>query len=404
MFVGFLISRDWLIQRWWVGLVTGVGLALMLLPWQHLAQNHWRGWSTPIPHGQLILVLALAIVTPQIELIHASAILPLRDPTALQALGWTQEQVNSIHALGGLFMMAPVVLASWQYGWRGFILTLIWSGVWYVLTPLALPRDAFTWALYAIRGFVQLGVTLIVGGTVSILVTAQRQQQAQLEAANRQLAQQAIVREQLAASQERNRLARELHDTLAHALSGMAVQLQAVRTLLKVDQTAAATELLSAQQTLKQGLEESRRAIAALRASPLVELGLATALPERANEVGQRAGFAVQGTVAPIPWLSPEMEQTIYRIADEALINIERHAQASQVHLHLTQQDAQLILTIQDDGVGLELSAGENRGRYGLVGMKERAELLGGTVTITSQPGQGTTVKLTLPLLMPPAL
>ena len=269
MFVGFLISRNWLIQRWWVGLVTGVGLALLLLPWQQVARNQWRGWSHPLSHGQLILVLALAIVAPQIELIHASAILPARDPQIIQILGWTQEQINSIHALGGLFMMAPVVLASWQYGWRGFILTLIWSGIWYILTPLALPRDAFTWALYAIRGFVQLGVTLIVGGTVSLLVTAQRRQQAQLEAANRQLAQQAIVREQLAASQERNRLARELHDTLAHALSGTAVQLQAVRTLLKVNPDAAATELLSAQQTLKQGLEESRRAIAALRASPL---------------------------------------------------------------------------------------------------------------------------------------
>jgi hypothetical protein len=151
MFVGFLISRNWLIQRWWVGLVTGIGLLLLLFPWQHLAQNRWRGWSQPITHRQLILVLALAIIAPQIELIHASALLPSHDPTVLQTLGWTQEQVNSIYTLGGLFMMAPVVLASWQYGWRGFILTLIWSGVWYVLTPLALPRDAFTWALYAIR-------------------------------------------------------------------------------------------------------------------------------------------------------------------------------------------------------------------------------------------------------------
>ena len=78
--------------------------------------------------------------------------------------------------------------------------------------------------------------------------------------------------------------------------------------------------------------------------------------------------------------------------------NVERHAQARQVHLHLTWQDDQLVLTIQDDGLGMDVEMGSSRGRYGLVGMKERAELMGGNVLLSSQPGQGTTVKLTLPL------
>lgn len=398
MLVGYLVARDWIIQRWWLALVLGVILGLILTPWQHLAKNGWRGWLHTIPHGQLILALTLAVVAPQIELIQASYILPHADPIRWRVLGWSQEQINSVHALGGLFMMAPVVLASWQYGWTGFILTLIWSGVWYVLTPLALPRDAFTWALYAIRGFVQLGVTLIVGGIVSILVTAQRQQQAQLETANRQLAQQAVVREQLAASQERNRLARELHDTLAHSLSGTAVQLQAVRTLLKVNPDAAATELLSAQHTLKQGLEESRRAINALRASPLEEQGLASALRERADQIGRRAGLNIHCTINNRRPLSAAIEQTIYRIADEALVNVERHAEASQVEINLSEQENMILFMIKDDGVGFVTSEGESRGRYGLLGLRERAELVGGKLTINSAPGQGVTIQVVIPL------
>lgn len=398
MGIGFLISRDWLIQRWGLGLAMGGLLGLLLVPWGQLRQWREVHWQTPLSHRQLILALAVAVVTPQIELIHASGILPLRNPTALQVLGWTQEQLNSIHALGGLFMMAPVVLASWQYGWRGFSLTLLWSSLWYTITPLFLPSDVFTWALYAIRGFIQLGVTLIVGGTVSILVTAQRRQQAQLEAANQQLAAQVIVREQLAASQERNRLARELHDTLAHSLSGTAVQLQAVRTLLKVNPDAAAHELLSAQHTLKQGLEESRRAITALRAAPLDEQGFSSALLERVNQIAQRAGFAVHCEINNLPVLPTTIEQTVYRITDEALVNVERHAQASQVKVNLTKQSRSLILIIEDDGVGFVVEAGKRRGRYGLVGMQERAELVGGQLQIDSAPGQGTILHLTIPL------
>lgn len=398
MLLGYLVARDWIIQRWWLALVLGMILGLILTPWQHLARNGWRGWLHTIPHWQLILALTLAVVAPQIELIQASYILPHTDPIRWRVLGWSQEQINSVHALGGLFMMAPVVLASWQYGWKGFILTLIWSGVWYVLTPLALPRDAFTWVLYAIRGFVQLGVTLIVGGIVSILVTAQRQQQVQLETANRQLAQQAVVREQLAASQERNRLARELHDTLAHSLSGTAVQLQAVRTLLKVNPDAAAEQLLSAQHSLKQGLEESRRAIAALRATPLEEQGFLSALLERANQIGQRARFAVHCKISTLPTLPAPIEQTIYRIMDEALVNVERHAQASQVKVNLTKQGRSLVLTVEDDGVGFVVEEGKKRGRYGLIGMQERAELMGGQLQIDSATGQGTTLHLIIPL------
>jgi signal transduction histidine kinase len=353
-------------------------------------------------HTQLIIALIFALIAPQLDLWQSSHV-PfeplLANPRYVTALNWTQEQINSVYALGGLFMMVPVVLASWQYGRFGMWVSLSVSGLLYMLTPLVLPPDAFTWGIYAIRGFVLLGVTLILAYTVATLATAQRREQAALATANRKLAEQAVIGEQLATSRERNRLARELHDTLAHSLSGTAVQLQAVSTLLKLDPQAAATELVEAQQQIRRGLEESRRAIAALRASPLEELGLAAALQQRAERLAGRMGLPLQSNIlSPLPPLPPLVEQSVYRIADEALLNIERHAQASQIGVSLGLENGRLHLTISDDGQGFDVNQIEagNNGRFGLLGMKERAALIDADLEIESQAGQGTTVKLTV--------
>jgi signal transduction histidine kinase len=111
--------------------------------------------------------------------------------------------------------------------------------------------------------------------------------------------------------------------------------------------------------------------------------------------LGERAGLAVHCQVdEPLPPLPVLTEQTIYRTADEALLNVEKHAQASQVNLSLQQQDGCLILVIRDDGLGFTQEWVRRNGRFGLVGMKERAELVGGELTIESDLGQGTAVRL----------
>ena len=398
IFLGYILVGRWHIANWGMALTTGTLLLLWLLPWPNWIQPQ----SSQLKHSQLIVALILAIIAPQLDLWHSSHV-PfeplLANPRYVAELNWTQEQINSVYALGGLFTMVPVVLASWQYGRLGMWLSLSLNGLLYALTPFVLPAAAFTWGIYAIRGFVLLGVTLILAYTVATLATAQRREQAALAMANQKLAQQAVISEQLATSRERNRLARELHDTLAHSLSGTAVQLQAVSTLLKLNPQAAASELVEAQQQIRRGLEESRRAIAALRASPLEEMGLAAALQQRAERLAGRMGLPLKATISPtLPPLSPLVEQSDYRIADEALLNIERHAQASQIEVSLTAENGRLQLTIRDDGQGFAVHQIETNknGRFGLIGMKERATLINADLTIESQAGKGTTIQLSV--------
>jgi signal transduction histidine kinase len=394
--LGYILVGRWHINNWGMALATGTLLLLWLLPWPRWLRPH----SQRLMHTQLILALIFAIIAPQIDLWHSShaPFEPLlANPRYVTELNWTQEQVNSVYALGGLFTMVPVVLASWQYGRFGMWLSLALSGLLYTVTPFFLPPDAFTWGIYAIRGFVLLGVTLILAYTVATLATAQRREQAALATANQKLAEQAVINEQLATSRERNRLARELHDTLAHSLSGTAVQLQAVATLLKLDPQAAATELIEAQQQIRRGLEESRRAITALRASPLEELGLAVALQARAQRLAGRMGLPLHAVISNnLPPLSPLVEQSIYRIADEALLNIDRHAQASRIEVSLGLENGRIHLTISDDGQGFNVQqmVARNNGRFGLLGIKERAALIDADLKIESGTDQGTTVRL----------
>jgi signal transduction histidine kinase len=384
------------IDRWWMALLTGFILLLLLVP-LHLSRQRFRPQQF---HKRLIMALAFAIFAPQLDLIQSSW--TTLNPVFLVELGWISEQVHDIHAMGALFMTVPVVLGSWQYGRFGMVATLTLSGILYLLLLFLIPPGTFTIILYLVRGFVMLGVCFILGLTIETLSTAQKQEQAALEIANNRLAQanqklaeQAAVMEELATSRERNRLARELHDTLAHSLSATAVQLQAVQTLLKVDPEAAADELKQAQQQIKEGLKESRRAITALRASPLEELGLMAALQQRAANLGERSGLTIHCQFDEVlPPLPPHTEQTLYRVADEAMMNVEKHAQASDLFLSLQQVDDAIILQIQDNGVGFEGEGVAENGRYGLLGLQERADLIGAALTIHSVPNEGTLIQL----------
>jgi two-component system sensor histidine kinase UhpB len=142
-------------------------------------------------------------------------------------------------------------------------------------------------------------------------------------------------------------------------------------------------------------LQESRRAITALRASPLEELGLVGALRHRATVLTERAGLQLHCHFAenlpPLPLLT---EQMIYRTADEALLNAEKHAQATTIQLSLQAQPNSVTLEVRDNGVGFVPERVTGNGRFGLIGMQERADLSGAQLTIDAAPGQGTTVRL----------
>jgi signal transduction histidine kinase len=212
---------------------------------------------------------------------------------------------------------------------------------------------------------------------------------------NRQLSHYAATLEQLSTSRERNRLAREIHDTLAHALSGLAVNLEAVEALWENNPAQAKDILKQSLSVTRSGLVETRRAIQALRAGPLEDLGLVLALKQLALSAAERYNLQPDLNLPEsMAELDPAVEQCVYRLAEEGLRNLCQHAGAGRFSMVLDAKKGGLEFTLADDGRGFDNRPEVQEGHFGLRGMHERAEAVGGTLEIASHPGQGTTLKL----------
>jgi two-component system NarL family sensor kinase len=205
----------------------------------------------------------------------------------------------------------------------------------------------------------------------------------------------------LAVAEERNRLAREIHDTLAQGLTGITLQLEVADALLDVDTDQARAKINKALELTRANLEEARRSVMDLRAAPLQERTLPAALEELVGTFGRehevRAAFGSQGVAGRLP---APIEAGLYRIAQEALNNIAKHADPSAVEVVLEEVDGELVLAVEDDGGGFDPTVSptdRRRGGFGLVGMKERARLLGGELEVNSSPGHGTQIVVRVP-------
>ena len=200
---------------------------------------------------------------------------------------------------------------------------------------------------------------------------------------------------------ERNRVAREIHDTLAQSFVGVSVQLELTTQLLAQQQVDAARQQLDQTRAyVREGISEARRSIWDLRAAT-AQNTLPTRLTGLAEQFGSnnlKLHVRIGGTYRP---LDAGMENEILRIAQEALTNVTRHAQASSAALTLNYEPAQLTLTIVDDGQGFSTSEASlltAQGHFGLQGMRERARHIGAQLSISSATGQGTQIHLTVPL------
>ncbi len=219
---------------------------------------------------------------------------------------------------------------------------------------------------------------------------------ARLEDMNRQLGTYAVQVEELATAKERNRLAREIHDSLGHFLTVVNVQLEAAQAVFESDPTTAQDALAKAQALTKEGLAEVRRSVAALRASPMegrpLEAAIETLL-EKSRATGMLVDLRVSGQVRE---LAPQIEHTLYRAAQEGLTNVHKHARASHATLHLDYSAEESVsLILEDNGVGLDpesLAEG-----FGLLGLRERVKILGGDITTTSEHAQGTRLEVRIP-------
>jgi len=200
------------------------------------------------------------------------------------------------------------------------------------------------------------------------------------------------------AVEERNRLAREIHDTLAQGLTAAALQLESADALLDSESGNVRKPLRRALSLMRSNLEEARRSVLDLRAAPLEGRPLSGALKTLVDRWEAQTGTnARYKTVNPGHPLSPSMEAALYRVCQEALNNVARHAQAGRVTVRLVAAPDQVQLMVEDDGRGFDTSEA-SADRHGLVGMKERIEILGGALDVTSIPGAGTKVLATVPL------
>ena len=205
---------------------------------------------------------------------------------------------------------------------------------------------------------------------------------------------------ELATLQERERLARDLHDSLGHALVAMSIQLEAIQRLYKVDPNKASAQVDELKDLTRASMDDLRRSLAGLRAPGLGERRLSEALQTLSVDTGQRAHLEIKCHVAEgANQLSPTQAETLWRVAQEALANIERHAAARTVELQLEIESNSARLSIKDDGLGLPPDAEKQPGHYGLRGMRERVEGLGGELTFTSNGNGGTCVNVKLPIL-----
>jgi signal transduction histidine kinase len=209
---------------------------------------------------------------------------------------------------------------------------------------------------------------------------------------------------QIAVMEERNRMAREIHDTLAQGFTGIILQLEAAEQAIETDMNQVQQHLNKARSLARGSLNEARRSVWNLRSAALEQLSLAEALRQEVFVFAQnndiRTRFDVSEKVRELP---PEVDTAILRICQEALTNIKKHANASEVKVDLTFEDSEVTLNIRDNGVGLQ-SNGPNEGEkshrgFGLISMRERARNVGGTLELQSEPGKGAQIKVTIPVM-----
>lgn len=208
--------------------------------------------------------------------------------------------------------------------------------------------------------------------------------------------------QRLAVTEERNRLAREIHDTIAQGLTGIILQLEAADQLAESNPERARMRVQKATALARSSLQEARRSVWNLRPTPLEDRKLVDAIRQELDRLVEEApwetSFRLEGDAAP---LSGETENGLYRIVQEVLNNVRKHAEASRVDVSLGFEGNTASLQIRDNEVGFDPATAHSAsadGGFGLLGLRERARLLGGTLKIESAPGRGTVMEVEIPI------
>ncbi|MCB9109963.1 MAG: sensor histidine kinase [Anaerolineales bacterium] len=293
-------------------------------------------------------------------------------------------------------LFVALALVAWKYQFAHVVLFSFASTTLELGLIILNPFENRNVSVYLFIAIIRTISFVTVGFFISSLVSRLREQRESLREANANLTHYASTLEQLTVSRERNRLARELHDTLAHSLTAISVSLETAKAYFDIAPEQTREMIDKSLESTRKGIDETRRALKALRSSDLVDLGLRLAVKKAADSAASRFALDLELDLQdPMPSLSPDVEQTILRITQECIENITKHSRAKKFSIHLS-SNSHTTLMIQDDGIGFDMRSKDSSGHYGLVGMRERAELAGGKLKIESAKGKGTKVVLTI--------
>jgi signal transduction histidine kinase len=352
-------------------------VASVLVGWYRVFISSGRAW-TDGPRTAALSYLGLVAAFVALVLLHPAAMF------LTAALYWQ------------LYSLVPV---RWSIPGSAALTVLIWFlSAWRDgQVPRPTPGQLLIFA-------VMIAVSGLLAAYIDAIVRQSRERQRlldELAATRRELA---AAERQAGVEQERQRLAGEIHDTLAQGFASIVVHLQAAETAVPGTETAAGRHLDAARRAAREGLAESRRLVWALRPEALTRSSLPDAVRRTASRWRSSNGATATATVVGTArQLAPEAEVALLRATQEALANIAKHAGATKATVTLSYLDDAVALDVHDDGVGFDPDA-RRRGRtaedasgFGLIGMEERVEALGGVVTIESEPGGGTTLAVNLP-------
>ena len=311
----------------------------------------------------------------------------------------------------GLLALALFLPVAYRDNWVGvFVPVGVLAGLTLRFRAVALVCVAITLLTVATAGVTQIGwgpaisitISAALGGLVAYGIRWLVETNRELRAARREIT-------RLAVSEERFRLSREIHDTLAQGFASIVVHLAPARRSLRTDPGTTEQHLQQIDRTARESLEEARRLVRALRPEILEEASLAEALDRAAGRFAEETGVQMETRVNGDPGtLPPEVEVALLRVAQEALTNVRKHAGASvsRVAMTLSYLGDAVALDVRDDGVGFDVdrqaSGQPGPGGFGLKGIRERIEALGGTFSVESSPGGGTALAVELPATIGP--
>ncbi len=383
-----------LIYTEWVMLLSCGSLAVLeAIQGQHL----------PIQHISVLVVLCLmGWMLPT----GKSPLSPLKVFYILAEVGliFYGTTLGYLHILPTLYLIVFIrscflfgTVGRWAVAGLSFLLFLVHQTHYVQRMTVLVPQLREQFWMHLIAETLMFGLGLFLVFKLVNTLLSERQAQEALTLAHQQLRQYAFQAEELATAQERNRIARNIHDSLGHALTALNVQLQTAMMLWSEQPDRAESFLQKAQRLGATAMQEVRKSVQALREDDRVEQSLTETIAALVDDFRQGSGIQARMQTTGNGSVSPAIVNALYRIVQEALTNISKHAQATAVAVEIETTAEKVRLRIVDNGRGINLDDSSGTG-FGLQGMQERVAILGGRFVLETEPEKGCQIQVEVPL------